>query len=258
LRWLLDRSGREWRESNCVQRDVQNNLDMNKFNVIARQALTKPPPTLTMAQKVLLTEVTQMALLQNQKRMQGTQILPRGPWNLDTFKLVRKLEEQFTRGQSVAIMRSLNAMLRDAVSDFRSNSMGNVDLENTVYLHKTQVADLKSESNLSRANNLNTLRAELASLQADFDRLTSNFSEEILTLKSDITVEQATKKAEVRDETKKLDLQITGLTNKLNVELASQRTMLEQVKVNLTRALLWGAVGAFAVFMGVDVLSQNL
>jgi len=227
---------------------------MNRLRIIPHAT-----PSLSVAQQDCLRQVTKTAILQ-QMRSQATNTpyMARPPWNLDTYKLVRRLEEQFTRGQAVAIMRSLNALLRDAVADFRSNSMGNVDLENTVYLHKTQIANLTSESNLTRANNLNTLRTELAGLQADLDRLSSGFSEEILNLKNEVTVEQATRKAEVRDDTKKLDLQITGLANKLAVELSNQRTALEQVKVNLTRALLWSAIGAFAVIVGVEQLSQKL
>jgi hypothetical protein len=52
-------------------------------------------------------------------------------FNFDTYKLVRQLERNgFSRGQSVAMMRTINAFLVDSTLSLRQELIGASDLEN--------------------------------------------------------------------------------------------------------------------------------
>lgn len=51
--------------------------------------------------------------------------------NFDTYKLVRSLERQgFTRGQAVAIMRTINVLLVDSTLSIRRQMLSKTELEN--------------------------------------------------------------------------------------------------------------------------------
>lgn len=67
-------------------------------------------------------------------------------FNFDTYKLVRQLERNgFTRGQAVALMRTMNAFLVDSSLSVRQELISANDLENETYLQKSHLQELRNE-----------------------------------------------------------------------------------------------------------------
>lgn len=89
-------------------------------------------------------------------------------YNFDTYKLVRQLERHsfsnirngFSRGQSVALMRTINAFLVDSTLSLRQDLTTESDLENESYLAKAHLQELRNELSGLRQNDSQNLKGD--------------------------------------------------------------------------------------------------
>ncbi|KAJ3284811.1 hypothetical protein HK104_009765 [Borealophlyctis nickersoniae] len=159
-------------------------------------------------------------------------------FNFDTYKLVRQLERQgFTRGQAVAIMRTINALLVDSTLSIRSEILSKTDLENQTYLYKAHLQELRNELQLLRQNDSATLKADTETIMREVEGLNQKFSEMIGSLKAEISMDINNHKTEGREIGTDTDLAIQEIHHRLVIKLSDLKTKIETMKVETTRII---------------------
>ncbi|CAG8470989.1 9642_t:CDS:2, partial [Ambispora gerdemannii] len=165
-----------------------------------------------------------------------------------TYNLVKELELRgFARGQAVAIMKCIQAMLLDSSALIQSQMLSKSDLENA-----TALSELRTEIQILHKNDWSALRLETTSIQRELDVLNSKIKEDTTTLKHEIQMDFNTRKAETRTDQKRLEIKIEELNNKYTIALGDIRTDIEAVKWDTTRR------GMIAIFgMGICAIFVN-
>ncbi|KAI8921427.1 hypothetical protein DFJ77DRAFT_449832 [Powellomyces hirtus] len=177
-------------------------------------------------------------------------------FNFDTYKLVRQLERQgFTRGQAVAIMRTINALLVDSTLSIRSGILSKTDLDNQTYLYKAHLQELRNELQLLRQNDSTQLKADTDQILRDTESMNAKFSELVGSLKTDVSMDLNNHKADGREIGTDTDLNIQEIHHKLIVRISDLKTRIETMKVETTRNIVWMALATFAILMSVDWIS---
>ncbi|KAJ3327460.1 Golgi transport complex subunit 6 [Blyttiomyces sp. JEL0837] len=152
-----------------------------------------------------------------------------------------------SRGQAVAIMRTINALLVDSTLQLRSQMLSHVDVENETYLYKNHLQELRNELQLLRQNETGSLKTDVEQIIRDLDGLNQKLAERIAGLKADVAMDINNHKTEGRDVGTKTDLKIQEIHNKLVIELSSLKTRIETLKMEATRQIVWVALLSFAL-----------
>ncbi|KAI8898759.1 hypothetical protein BC833DRAFT_620026 [Globomyces pollinis-pini] len=174
-------------------------------------------------------------------------------FNFDTYKLVRQLERQgFTRSQSVALMRTINAFLVDSTLSLRAELITETELENETYLSKAHLQDLRNELSSLRQNDSLALKSESESIQREIESIDQKLAEHLLSLKTNISMDLNNHKAESKELSTEVDLQIQEIHHKLIIRLSDMKTNIETMKVELTQTIVYMIVTAIAGIMMVD------
>ncbi|KAI8820754.1 uncharacterized protein EV422DRAFT_567647 [Fimicolochytrium jonesii] len=180
-------------------------------------------------------------------------------FNFDTYKLVRQLERQgFTRGQAVAIMKSINAVLVDSTLSIRSGILSKTDLENQTYLYKAHLQELRNELQLLRQNDSAQLKSDTEQILRDTETMNAKFSELVGNLKSDVSMDLNNHKTDGREIGTDTDLSIQEIHHKLIVKISDLKTKIETMKVETTRFIVWIGLCTFAILMSVDWISPTI
>ncbi|KAI9324056.1 hypothetical protein DFJ73DRAFT_261660 [Zopfochytrium polystomum] len=210
-----------------------------------------PPSILSHASvRPVITEFV-AAYISHQSEQQQRGVATR--FNFDTYKLVRNLERQgLTRGQAVAIMRVINALLVEATFELRRETLSEVDVDNEMYLYKNHLQELKNELQIVRQNEMGTLRADLDSIARSIDALNQKLEENVAGLKADVAMDMNNHKTEGHDIGTKTDLRIQEINNKLIIELSTLKTRVETMKMSKTREIVWYALLAFAGILTLE------
>jgi hypothetical protein len=181
------------------------------------------------------------------------QTLTTATLNFDTYKLVRQLERQgFSRGQSVALMRTMNAFLVDSTLSIKQLLITKTELENQEFTQKSLLRDLKTELHSLRQNESQSIKQESEFIAREMDQIDSKLSERILSLKSDISIDLNQHKQDTKEFTKQIDLSIQNIQHKLVIRLADMKTLIETIKVELTTDIVWMTVLTMAGIMAFD------
>ncbi|RHZ50631.1 hypothetical protein Glove_494g11 [Diversispora epigaea] len=175
----------------------------------------------------------------------------------NTYKVVKDLEGYgFSRGQAEAIMRVLEALLNNS-SRIRSFMLSKADLENETYLYKAALEDFRTEIQINRKKNLSDISSETAEIQREVSALKQKFQENIATMNNGIQLDINNRKAEVREEQKKMELSIQELNNKFTIASGDIRTEIEAMKWETTRMALMGIFGSAVFILFVMFLISN-
>ncbi|KAI9100515.1 hypothetical protein DFS34DRAFT_614856 [Phlyctochytrium arcticum] len=205
------------------------------------------PPPIRKNLVSLLKDYSQLSFDHRQKRGVASR------FNFDTYKLVRQLERQgFTRGQAVAIMRTINALLVDSTLAVRSGILSKTDLENQTYLYKAHLQELRNELQLLRQNDSAQLKADTEQILREIESLNGKFAEMIGSLKTDVSMDLNNHKTDGREVGTDTDLRIQEIHHKLIVRISDLKTKIETMKVETTRIIVWMALGTFAILMSID------
>jgi hypothetical protein len=172
-------------------------------------------------------------------------------FNFDTYKLVRHLERQgFSRGQSVALMRTMNAFLVDSTLSYRQQLLQRQETENQELSQNKALGDVKTE--LSRVCQNDSIKLDSEWLAREISQMEHTMMDKIISLKSDISLEMNQLKTDTKDEMKQSEMEIQQLQHKLVIKFADLKTLVETVKVELTTEIVWMTVATMGGLLLFD------
>ncbi|KAG0311228.1 hypothetical protein BGZ97_011985 [Linnemannia gamsii] len=156
--------------------------------------------------------------------------------NFNTNKIVTKLEKNgFQRGQAEVVMRSIKALLGGHTNKIRKNILTTGDLENESYLFKAALTELRTELQILRKNDAAALAIRTEIISREIDSLNQKLREDIANLKNDIAIDMNSRKSDVREEQKALEIRIQSMSNHYMAQLGDMRTKMEAAKWETTR-----------------------
>ncbi|KAF9145953.1 Succinate--CoA ligase [GDP-forming] subunit beta, mitochondrial [Mortierella sp. GBA39] len=156
--------------------------------------------------------------------------------NFNTNKIVTKLENNgFLRGQAEVVMRSIKALLGGHTNQIRKNILTTGDLENESYLFKAALTELRTELQILRKNDAAALAIRTEIISREIDSLNQKLREDIANLKNDIAIDMNSRKSDVREEQKALEIRIQSMSNHYMAQLGDMRTKMEAAKWETTR-----------------------
>ncbi|KAF9098572.1 hypothetical protein BGX29_005029 [Mortierella sp. GBA35] len=156
--------------------------------------------------------------------------------NFNTNKIVTKLEKNgFQRGQAEGIMRSIKALLGQHTNKIRKNILTKGDLENESYLFKAALTELRTELQILRKNDAAALAIRTEIISREIDSLNQKLREDIANVKNDIAIDMNSRKSDVREEQKALEIRIQSMSNHYMAQLGDMRTKMEAAKWETTR-----------------------
>lgn len=176
-------------------------------------------------------------------------------FSFDTYRLVRQLEAQgFTRGQSVAVMRTINALMVDTMLGLKDRILSTTDLENETYAYKSALADLRQELSLLRQNDTAQLRTEAEQILREIENMNSVWVDHTNTLKGEISMDMNNRKSETREHETLTELRIQDVQHKLVLKLSELKTAMERVKMESTTKVVWISLSTLGILMLVDYM----
>ncbi|KAH7050639.1 hypothetical protein BKA57DRAFT_384334, partial [Linnemannia elongata] len=156
--------------------------------------------------------------------------------NFNTNRIVTKLEKNgFQRGQAEVVMRSIKALLGGHTNKIRKNILTTGDLENESYLFKAALTELRTELQILRKNDAAALAIRTEIISREIDSLNQKLREDIANLKNDIAIDMNSRKSDVREEQKALEIRIQSMSNHYMAQLGDMRTKMEAAKWETTR-----------------------
>ncbi|CAO3567800.1 unnamed protein product [Mortierella alpina] len=156
--------------------------------------------------------------------------------NFNTNKVVNKLENNgFLRGQAEGIMRAIKGLLGQHTTKIRKNMLTSGDLENESYLFKAALTELRTELQILRKNDAAALAIKSEIISREIDSLNQKLREDIANLKNDIAIDMNSRKSDVREEQKALEIRIQSMSNHYMAQLGDMRTKMEAAKWEATR-----------------------
>jgi hypothetical protein len=137
----------------------------------------------------------------------------------------------------------------------RQTMLTTSDLENESYLFKAALSELRTEIQIMRRNDTQTLQSEASQITREVDALAQRLREDIGNMKSEISLDMNNRKNDVREEQKAIDMRIQEINNKFTISLGDVRTDLEAVRWET----IWkGMTGVVIAGIGVASLGYLL
>ncbi|KAG0036432.1 hypothetical protein BGZ82_004201 [Podila clonocystis] len=156
--------------------------------------------------------------------------------NFNTNKVVTKLEKNgFQRGQAEGVMRAIKALLGQHTTKIRKNMLTGADLGNESYLFKAALTELRTELQILRKNDAAALAIKSEIISREIDSLNQKLREDIANVKNDIAIDMNSRKSDVREEQKALEIRIQSMSNHYMAQLGDMRTKMEAAKWEATR-----------------------
>ncbi|KAF9438057.1 Succinate--CoA ligase [GDP-forming] subunit beta, mitochondrial [Entomortierella beljakovae] len=117
------------------------------------------------------------------------------------------------------------------------------DLENETYLFKAALTELRTELQILRKNDAAALAIRSEIISREIDSLNQKLGEDIANVKSDIAIDMNSRKSDVREEQKQLEIRIQSMSNHYMAQIGDMRTKMEAAKWETTRK------GMMAIFI---------
>ncbi|KAH0840011.1 hypothetical protein J3R83DRAFT_973 [Lanmaoa asiatica] len=189
-----------------------------------------------------------------------------------THAFFRALEHSFPTPTARSLMRATRALLVDRVGRVKRDGLAIKDIDNQAYLFRAALSEMRAEQSARSRNESTAMRATIAALRREVDRLDVKMKEDLGTLKHEIQMELDTRKNESKSDLKQQSIAIEvcprlypashphlppceqEVLNKAIVELGDLRASMEEVKwVNMRKA-----VAALSAFLLLIILSMEL
>ncbi|KAF8450436.1 hypothetical protein L210DRAFT_3385826 [Boletus edulis BED1] len=151
-------------------------------------------------------------------------------------------------------MRATRALLVDRIGRVKSDGLTVKDLDNQAYLFRAALSEMRAEQSARSRNESAAIRATIAALRREVDRLDVKMKEDLGNLKHHIQMELDTRKNESKSDLKQQSIGIEEVLNKAIVELGDLRANMEEVKWDNMRK----AVAALTAFSLLIALSMEL
>ncbi|KAJ1929064.1 hypothetical protein IWQ60_001509 [Tieghemiomyces parasiticus] len=165
----------------------------------------------------------------------------------DSFRVVRRLEDGgFTRPQAVLLMDVIRSMTIRATAPVHEDMLKKADLDNSMYLFKAALTELRTEIRVLRQIDRAALQSEIDTVEQDIDNLRHRLSEDMINLRSEIQIELNQYKSDQRERVQTMAEAIQELNDTFTRSLGAVRTEMEAVKWETTRKgiiAIYGAVG---------------
>ncbi|KAF9205886.1 Succinate--CoA ligase [GDP-forming] subunit beta, mitochondrial [Haplosporangium sp. Z 27] len=156
--------------------------------------------------------------------------------NFNTNKVVSKLEKDgFERGQAESIMRTIKALIGHHTTRVRKNMITKDNLENESYLFKAALTELRTELQILRKNDAAALAIKSEIISREIDSLNQKLGEDIANVKNDIAIDMNSRKSDVREEQKQLEIRIQSMSNHYMAQIGDMRTRMEAAKWETAR-----------------------
>ncbi|KAF9111945.1 hypothetical protein BGX27_004205 [Mortierella sp. AM989] len=156
--------------------------------------------------------------------------------HFNTNKIVSCLEKNgYQRGQAEGIMRTIKALIGQHTTRIRKNMLTKGDLENESYLFKAALTELRTELQILRKNDAAALTNSQEIISREIDSLNQKLREDIANVKNDIAIDMNSRKSDVREEQKQLEIRIQSMSNHYMAQLGDMRTKMEAAKWEATR-----------------------
>ncbi|KAI8331009.1 hypothetical protein BC941DRAFT_360801 [Chlamydoabsidia padenii] len=174
----------------------------------------------------------------------------------DTYKLVQSLEQQdFNRLQAQVIMKGIKSKLQESTILLGDKLLLRSDLENESYLFKAELSELRTEIQIMRRNDTQTLQTDAAILTREVETLAQRLREDVTTMKNEVTLDLNSRKNETQEEQKAIDMKIQEINNRFTVQMGEVRTELEAVRWET----IWkGMAGVVVAGIGIASLGYLL
>jgi hypothetical protein len=125
-------------------------------------------------------------------------------------------------------------------------------MENQQYLQKSNLQDVRNELGSIRQNDSQNIKQESDALLRAIENLDQAVTEQMLNLKSEISLEMSNHKSDTKELAKAMDLCIQNVQHKLVIRLAEMKTNIETLKVELTTNIVWMTVLTMGAILTLD------
>ncbi|KIK98746.1 hypothetical protein PAXRUDRAFT_9338 [Paxillus rubicundulus Ve08.2h10] len=195
-----------------------------------------------------------------------------------THAFFAALERTFPTPTARSLMRATRALLVDRVGRVRREGLTMQDLDNQAYLFRAALSELRAEQSARSRNESAAMRAAIAALRREVDRLDVKMKEDLGNLKHEyvnrepclagspeasenrIQMEVDTRRNESKAELKQQSIAIEEVLNKAIVELGDLRASMEEVRWDNMRkavAALGGFLVVIVIFMELSHFKQS-
>ncbi|RIA93923.1 hypothetical protein C1645_761342 [Glomus cerebriforme] len=168
----------------------------------------------------------------------------------DTSSFVEKLEnEGLTRQQSEAIMESLSSVINESIQNVTCNLATISDREKSIYTAKVDISKLKSEIQVIERSDFNMLKIENERLLTEIDKLKQKLNEEVKKTQGGVKLDLNLEKGRIREETSRLQLELTKTGTRIESEIAKLRTQMETIKSQILQYMIGTLTGVGALIL---------
>ena len=169
---------------------------------------------------------------------------------LDTFKLLKQLDIQgFSRNQSLIIISTINDFSKHSYNQLNMKlaNFKDFDLINNQKIPST-LADIKLTRKLKNIE----LEKQSSFIQSQIDFIDYNLTEQLMILKSDVSIDLNSYKSWLKELETDTDLKRQQVLHKLEIKVSGIKTMVETIKIELAVYIVWIAIGFIAFLMIFD------
>lgn len=178
--------------------------------------------------------------------------------HFDTYDMVRDLKRQgFTQEQAVTIMKGMKFKLRESISILNQQLLPKAELENESYLFSAAVSELRTEIQVMRQKDTQTLKSETLLVTREVEALAQRIREDVDLMKNNIALDMDNRKNETRSEQKEIEMTIQELNSKLTVQIGEVRTALETTRWETIWKGLAGVAGTSVIIATIAYFLTN-
>ncbi|KAG9317542.1 hypothetical protein JVU11DRAFT_1748 [Chiua virens] len=170
-----------------------------------------------------------------------------------THAFFRALEGSFPTPTARSLMRATRALLVDRIGRVKRDGL-TCQRPRQPYLFRAALSEMRAEQSARSRNESTAMRATIAALRRDVDRLDVKMKEDLNNLKHEIQMELDTRKNESKTDLKQKSIAIEEVLNKTVIELGDLRARMEEVKWDNMR----NAVAALGAFLVLIIVSMEL
>ncbi|TIB73240.1 hypothetical protein E3Q24_01244 [Wallemia mellicola] len=153
----------------------------------------------------------------------------------DTYKFVTTLQGYgYSRRISEIIMVATRTLLVQHALIARSSLMTREDMENSSYLFKAALTELRVELSIRGRADASALRSLTTALTREVDGLEQKMKEDVGSLKDDIELDMNNRKDETQSDGKAFEINVQSLNNRITVATGELRTEVERDKWDTT------------------------
>jgi glutamate-1-semialdehyde aminotransferase len=107
----------------------------------------------------------------------------------------------------------------------------------TLFTHKVEFAELKSELQLLEKTDYATLKSENERLEAELDKMRAQMREEVSRMQSGVRLDMNLEKGRLRDEALVQDSKIKETEARIELEIAGVRTQMQALKFDMLKLI---------------------